>query len=252
MEVPRKIGLEYQTRTPRRSRVQRPRGAASVPAAAVSQTGSSRLASVRVLPGVLSSHGINERALEDLAINDLPLLPKKTLIDNFDRAVTDPRLRRKELSEWFETHHDPNEAFCSDIVAIHGSGTSGDIGIFAYDRKAWIVADATVATHLPMPENYPAGKTRIAFYVSAKGHFATVSMAVSLPKDVYDPLILSLLDPTEETIRQLNAFQPHRLTGYSSSVAQLAEIALEGKLKIAPQRIFVGGDKLTPSMERNF
>ena len=197
-----------------------------------------------------SSHGINERALEDLAINDLPLLPKKTLIDNFDRAVTDPRLRRKELSEWFETHHDPNEAFCSDIVAIHGSGTSGDIGIFAYDRKAWTVADSTVATHLPMPENYPRGKTRIAFYVSAKGHFATVSMAVSLPKDIYDPLILSLLDPTEETIRQLNAFQPHRLTGYSSSVAQLAEIALEGKLTIAPQRIFVGGDKLTPGMER--
>ena len=105
-----------------------------------------------------SSHGINERALEDLAINDLPLLPKKTLIDNFDRAVTDPRLRRKELSEWFETHHDPNEAFCSDIVAIHGSETSGDIGIFAYDRKAWTVADSTVATHLPMPETIWAAK----------------------------------------------------------------------------------------------
>ena len=96
--------------------------------------------------------------------------------------------------------------------------------------KAWTIADTTMAGRLPLPENYPAGKTRIAFYVTSNGHFATVSMASSIPKSVYDTLILSLMDPVEKTLTQLNAFQPHRLTGYSSSVAQLAELALEGRL----------------------
>jgi len=59
-----------------------------------------------------TSHGISEKDLADISISDLALLPKKTLIDNFDQAVTDPRLRRKELEDWFESHRDPSETFC--------------------------------------------------------------------------------------------------------------------------------------------
>ena len=197
-----------------------------------------------------AGQGIRENDLVGISLKDLPLLAKKTLIDNFDRAVTDPRLTRRELEAWFESHRDPGEVFCKDMVVIHGSGTSGDIGIFAYDRKAWATADALVAGRLPLPENYPAGRTKIAFYVAADGHFATVSMAKSMPKNVYDTLILSLLDSSEQTVKQLNEFQPHRLTGYSSSVAYLAELALDGRIEIHPQRVFVGGDKLTDNMEK--
>lgn len=195
-------------------------------------------------------HGFREKDLSDVSASDLPILPKKTLIDNFDRAVTDPRLRKRELEEWFARHRDPSVEFLPDMVVLHGSGTSGDLGIFAYDRKGWTTADATIAARLPLPEQFDAGRTRIAFYVAAHGHFATVCMAASMPPRVYDTLILSLLDSTEQTLRQLNVFQPHRLTGYSSSVARLAELALDGRLDIHPQRIFVGGDRLTGSMER--
>jgi len=197
-----------------------------------------------------ASQGVRENHLADISINDLPLLPKKTLQVNFDRAVTDPRLARMELEAWFESHRDPGETFCTDMVVIHGSGTSGDVGIYACDRKAWATADAIMATRLPLPENYPTGRTKIAFYVATNGHFATVSMARSMPKNVYDTLILPLLDSSEQTVKQLNAFQPHRLSGYSSCVAYLAELALDGRLEIHPQRVIVGGDKLTDSMER--
>ena len=205
---------------------------------------------IGLLPRLLFESRCQGNDFAEISISDLPLLPKKTLIDNFDRAVTDPRLRKKELEDWFEGHRNPSETFCKDMIVIHGSGTSGDIGIFAYDRVAWAIADATVADRLPTPENYPNGKTKIAFYVAADGHFATVSMANSMPKNVYDTLILSLLNSSEQTVMRLNVFQPHRITGYSSSVAQLAEFALKGSLRIRPQRVFVGGDKLTQSMER--
>ena len=104
-------------------------------------------------------------------------------------------------------------------------------------------------THLPPPENHSSGKTRVAFYVVAGGHTATLAVANSMPRNIYDPLICSLLHNEERTVRELNHFQPHRLVGYSSSLASLAELALSGSLRIRPQRIFVSGDYLTPSME---
>src|SRR5262245_48330993 len=102
-----------------------------------------------------TSHGVKEKNLSEISISDLPLLPKKTFIDNFDRAVTDPRLRKKQLEQWLAGRRIADEAFCADTIVIHGSGTSGDIGIFVYDRGAWAIADASAATHLPQPENYP-------------------------------------------------------------------------------------------------
>lgn len=197
-----------------------------------------------------TGHGIREEDLRDVSVADLPLLPKKILIDNFDRAVTDARLRRADVEDWLNHNRNPRDSFCSDTIVLHGSGTSGDIGIFAYDHKAWTIADIALAAHLPLPENYPNGKTRIAFYISTSGHFATVSTASSMPDSVYETLLLSLLEPSDRTVQRLNEFQPHRLNGYASCVAQLAELALEGRLRIRPQRIFVHGDVLTGAMER--
>jgi amino acid adenylation domain-containing protein len=197
-----------------------------------------------------AGHGVKPEHLAELSIRDLPLLPKKALIDSFDRAVTDRRLRKAELAEWFETHHDPAERYLDDFVAVHGSGTSGDIGIFVYDLKEWRIADATMAARMPPPESYPEGKTRVAFYVATHGHFITVSMAHSMPSSVYDTLVLSLLSPADEVVEQLNAFQPDRLHGYASSIARLAEMARAGRLRIRPRRIVVGGDKLTPGLEQ--
>jgi len=195
------------------------------------------------------SHGINERDLSDISIRDLPFLSKKTLMDNFDRAVTDARLKRVELEQWIQNHRDPREAFSKDFVVLHGSGSSGELGIFVYDRASWRIADAVVAGRLPAPENYPSGKTRAAFYLASHGHFAGVSTATSMPESVYETLIVSLLEPREHAVSRLNAFQPHRLYGYSSSVSELAELAIQGALDIRPMRVFVSGDRLTDAME---
>ena len=196
-----------------------------------------------------SSHGIDGARLRDVAVTDLPLLPKKLLIENFDRAVTDQRLKRSELERWFEEHQDPRQRFAQDLVVIHGSGTSGDVGIFAYNQREWQIADATIAGRLPPPVRYPASKTRIAFLVAAHGHFATVSMALSTLGTVYETLIVSPLDPIEQTLSKLSSFQPDRLHGYSSSVAELAQLCIAGRLDIRPKRVLVGGDKLTSAME---
>lgn len=196
------------------------------------------------------SCGIREKDLADLTIRDLPFLSKKTLMANFDAAVTDKRLQRKPIERWLEENRDPRQEFRKEFIVMHSSGSSGDIGIFVYNRTAWQVMNSTVAAHFPSLGNHRSGKMRAAVYMASHGHFAGITTAVQMPKSAYDTLILSLLEEPTHVIEQLNAFQPHRLIGYSSCITTLAEWAIEGTLRIQPQRITVSGDWLTDSMER--
>jgi amino acid adenylation domain-containing protein len=196
-----------------------------------------------------SAYGIHENHLADLTISDLPFLTKQILMDGFDTAVTNPRLRKRELEGWLQEHRDPRRLFDREFIIIHSSGSSGTIALFVYDRIAWQTMNSTMASRLPLPENYPSQKTRVAFYLASHGHFAVVTTAVRLPSAEYDTRIFSLLDPAEQVVRELNALQPDRLVGYSSSVTQLAEWALQGQLRIHPRRIFVSSDPLTEGME---
>lgn len=195
------------------------------------------------------SHGIRRGELRDVTVRDLPFLSKKLLMENFDRIVTDSRLCLWELERWLNEERDPRQHFGKDFIVMHSSGSSGTMGIFVYSRKDWQIMNSTMATRLPPPEN-SSGKTRVAFYRAAHGHFAGVATAVHLSKSVYDTLIVSVLDPIDRVVEELNRFQPHRLTGYSSSIAPLAESALAGKLQIVPQTVFVSGDILLPSVEQ--
>jgi phenylacetate-CoA ligase len=197
-----------------------------------------------------SSHGIKEKDLPALTVRDLPFLSKQLLMEHFDAAVTDSRLRKRELEQWIQDNPDPRQNFQKDFIVVHSSGSSGDVGIFVYDRRAVQMANFILASYLPQVQNSPSGKIKVAFYVASHGHFAAVSRAVRMPLDFYELLIVSVLDPVDDVVQQLNAFQPHQLGGYSSSVSRLARSQLQGRLHIHPSRIFVGGDKLTAAMKR--
>jgi amino acid adenylation domain-containing protein len=193
-----------------------------------------------------ADHGIRERQLADLTVADLPFLTKQILMENFDRAVTDPRLRREPLERWLARVRDPARSYHEDLVVVHSSGSSGASAIFAYGRTDWNVMNAVMADRLPPPENAP-DPTRLAYVCVTHGHFGGVTTAEQL-RATYDVLIISALDSEARQIEQLERFQPHRLTGYSSGIARLAEAALAGSLRIRPKRILTMSDLLTPAM----
>lgn len=196
-----------------------------------------------------TGHGIREHHLGELPAADLPVITKQVLMDNFDRAVTDTRLRKSVIERWLNDVRDPRRLFYDDLIVIHGSGSSGTVGTFVYSRVDWNAMNGVMAARLPRPENYP-DKTRVAYYCVSHGHTGGVSTALQLGKAIYDVLIVSALDAPERVIDQLQRFQPHRLTGHSSGIAALAEWAAEGKLRIHPRRIFAIGDLMTPAMEQ--
>ena len=197
------------------------------------------------------SYGIHEKDLPELTIEDLPFLTKKILMENFDAAVIDRQIRKKDVERWIHERRDPRQISYRDFIVFNSSGSSGDVGIFLYDKISWQVMNAMIAKRLPQPENYPSGKTRVACYNAwGIGMPGSVTSALQLPEAVYEVLMVSLLDPPERVASQLNAFQPHRIIGYSSSVTAMAELAILGQLEIRPKRIFATGDRLNSPMRK--
>gem|GEM_PF-387773 len=197
-----------------------------------------------------ASHGIKEKDLAEVGVHDLPFITKEIVMDNFDAVVTDPRLKKKEIEDWLHKDRDPFNNYKNHFIVTHSSGSSGQVGITAIDQKAWRTATTAMAAHLPPPENYPLGKTSVAFYLVSHGHFGGVSSAARMLEGAYETLILSVLDPVDRIVDRLNAFQPQRLHGYASTISTLAELALKDSLDIRPQSIVVSGDKLTVGMEQ--
>lgn len=197
-----------------------------------------------------SSNGIRDTHLSQLDVRDLPLVTKPTLMEHFDTVVTDGRLRKADLEHWLQNHRDPHQQFHKDFIVCYSSGSSGTVGIFAYDRPSWQVMSSVMALRLPVPERLGTGKTRVAFYLATHGHFIGVASTMQLSQAVYESLRLSIMDPFTQVIEQLQTFQPHRLVGYASSITALAESALEGRLHIRPSHVLVTAEPLTPSMAR--
>ena len=81
------------------------------------------------------NHGIQEKDLSDITVRDLPILDKETLMDGFDRISTDPVLRRNRLEAWL--HSESRNPYEGRYMVVHTSGSSGNMGIFVYDKEAW-------------------------------------------------------------------------------------------------------------------
>ena len=73
-----------------------------------------------------------------------PVLTKSDLIRNFDDIITDRTVKAHDVSSFLHGSTTPTELFRDRYVVIHTSGSSGEVGLFLYDPKAW----ARVMAHL--------------------------------------------------------------------------------------------------------
>ena len=198
--------------------------------------------------------GTDARAL----LAQLPVTHKRELMARFDDWVTDPGLTLGALRAFT---HDParrGEAVQGRYQVWESSGSSGEPALFVQDARALAVADALEAARGPgsligaaMP--WTAGP-RIAYVAALDGHFAGVVAFERLralnPWFGASARSFSFLQPIDTLAGQLNAFAPTVLASYPSMAWVLAQAQAEGRLGIAPQALWTGGETLTPGLRR--
>lgn len=190
--------------------------------------------------------------LERAALRELPPVTKAQLMERFDEALTDPRIRLADLEAHLaglvSTGGNSGVPWRGRWWAAQTAGTTGRRGVFVWDRREW----ATVLASYARANDWagvPAGITRplkVAVVSSLLPTHQSAVVGATLASPIVPTLRLDASAPRAETVAALNGFQPRLLVGYASALRPLAAEQQAGRLSIHPQSVVSASEVLAP------
>lgn len=194
----------------------------------------------------------------DRPLHELPVLTKATVMENFDELVTDRTIRLKDVQAHMANDRE-GRRFRNRYRVIATSGSTGHPGVFLFNRDEWAAMLASFGrahewAGVPVIPTHRMKMASVAALISGSPWHASAQMAASA-RDwwmrIWMPtLSFDAAQPLAEIVRQLNAWQPHLLTGYPSMMRILAEEQLAGRLHIQPHLVITGSEVLTAETRR--
>jgi phenylacetate-coenzyme A ligase PaaK-like adenylate-forming protein len=184
---------------------------------------------------------IGRRIESGASLEDLPALTKRTLMDQWDRIVTDPHVRLREV----EAHlaGERRAELFGGYRAFATGGTTGERAVVIYDHEAWLW---TVANMMRWVNTLGVGPSTRVLGIGAPTPLHITNRAFAeLQGGQSDAPRLSVLTPLPELVARLNDFQPEMIITYPSFVRRLAEEQDAGRLRMRPDCIASTAEVLT-------
>jgi phenylacetate-coenzyme A ligase PaaK-like adenylate-forming protein len=179
-------------------------------------------------------------------LQDLPVLTKAMVMENFDELVTDQSIHRRDV----ETHLDRsggNERFMGRYYVNASSGSTGQRGIFLLDAFEWNTLLASYSRWSNWGGIQPSlfHPMKAATLTSSAPWHQTTQVRDSLVTRLRPTLHIDGSGPIPEAVKALNEWKPDLLGAYPSVLKALAEEQLAGRLSIAPRMIASSGEMLS-------
>jgi putative adenylate-forming enzyme len=191
------------------------------------------------------------RGLDHAPLAELPVLSKRTLMENFDDLVTDRALRLRDADS-FLTSAPGAKLFRGRYVVLSTSGSTGFRGIFLFDREEWLTALAGITR--PMlwagAAPNPLKPSRMALIASTTTSHYSSRVGLSLASRFMPALRLDAGEPIDRIVARLNEFQPEVMAVYPSILRQLAVEQADGRLRIWPRKIATSAEALADDVRR--
>lgn len=184
----------------------------------------------------------------DSPLQQLPVLTKKNLMENWNEVTTDRTLRLDDLREFIESCDVPR-LFRNQSVASMTSGSTGLKGVFAFNRSEWLwgVASHGRATAWAGARIGPLHRLRMAIVSSTQPWCKSLLVGASVDTSILPTLRLDSTDSLQEIVERLSAFQPDILVAYAETANALALKQLAGELRISPRMVFASSEVFTAS-----
>jgi putative adenylate-forming enzyme len=191
------------------------------------------------------------RGLEQRPLDELPILSKATLMENFDSVVTDRNVHLADAERYLSGPADAR-LFLDKYVVLSTSGTTGRRGVFLFDDAEWIAAIAAITR--PIAWSGAASSLRnppkSALIASSTPWHYSARIGKSLSTRLLPTLRLDAAEPLPKLVQELNAWLPEALAVYPSVLTQLADEQLAGRLNIPLRNVATSAEVLTAETRR--
>jgi phenylacetate-CoA ligase len=184
---------------------------------------------------------------EAVRLDELPILTKQALMEQFDRVAADPRLRLAGV-EAHAAGPDPGGLLAGAFHVFSTSGTTGRRGLFPQtvaELELWLAAGWRLRARLGLG----AGSRVIGIGASTPLHI-TQKLFTAFGGFGEGRPTLSVTTPLPELVAALDHDQPEGIVTVPTIAGMLAEEQLEGRLAIGPRTLIVGGEVLSDDVVR--
>jgi len=198
------------------------------------------------------------KGLTDRPLHELPVLTKATVMENFDKLVTDRTVYLEEVRAHMANDRE-GKRFLNRYWVMATSGSTGHPGVFLFDHDEWVAVLASFGrahewAGVPMMPTHRMKMASVAALTSGSPWHASAQIAATAQswwmRAWMPTLSFDAAQPLAEIVQQLNGWQPHLLTGYPSMMRILADEQLAGRLHIQPHLIMPGSEVLTDETRR--
>jgi phenylacetate-CoA ligase len=191
------------------------------------------------------------QGLYDAPLQQLPILTKTMMMEQFDELVTDQAIHLTEVKAHV-ANLKGDERFLGRYWVNATSGSSGHPGLFLFNRAEWL----TVLASFARAREWAGVRVNLTHRVKTATIASTTPFHMSSRVNAtvrgwWIPELRSASsEPLESIVEQLNAWQPEMLIAYASMSRLLADEQLAGSLQITPRAIFPSSEVLTPETRR--
>ncbi|WP_072390095.1 phenylacetate--CoA ligase family protein [Hyphomicrobium sp. CS1GBMeth3] len=177
------------------------------------------------------------------AIENLPILTKAEMMEHYDELVTDPRLKKAELSAFVDDLSNLGKLYLGRYGVSHTSGSQGQPALIVQDQDALALvfavqfARATKLKRRLLPHLGRLFKpARMAVFTIKPGFYPSAAAFAYLPRflaPAFKVLRLSHSDPVSHNARLLESFRPDYITGYASALEALGREEASGRMNLS-------------------
>jgi len=190
----------------------------------------------------------------DFCLEDLPIITKKEIMENFDNVLTDKNINMKKIEEFTKDIDNVGRMIDGKYLIFKTSGSTGSPITVLYDKQNIDVASAvaafrTFARREDLKAFMKNGK-RTAGIFADNGFYLACGMSRYLQLQMpskKNKITIDVNKEEEQIIKELNEFQPSMLSGYASNLCLLSNFE---ELAIKPDIIITGGELLTDDVRK--
>ena len=189
-------------------------------------------------------------------LENLPVVTKATVMENFDDVLTDRSLNKEIVLRFAEDPSNLGGMLLGKYFVARTSGTTGVVGHYVHDLFSYFLINALTGARSKglgplsfMKWRALPGRLRVASLLSPTANLGVSSVIASVPKFVRlftDFKLIDIFEPWGRTVEALNEFQPDIIGSFPTILEQLADSQSKGELRVRPQTVRSGGEMLTP------